>query len=147
MGSIIKAAPKRHILPPHYRRYTSLRSVIPFLHSSWQRGTWQWTAPFSPKCRFPRGDWTPFKTWFRGPTRVHNPNGMSVGSSVFAGLTTVTDRPTDSQTDRPHYAVCNNRPHLAAMQPNNLFLPKVIKIGQWFLRLQVIIINIIRLVS
>ena len=38
-------------------------------------------------------------TWFLEPTRVHNPNGISIGSVVFAGLTTVTDRQTDRQTD------------------------------------------------
>jgi len=30
-----------------------------------------------------------------GPTRVHNPNGTSIGSAVFAWLTIVTDRQTD----------------------------------------------------
>jgi len=37
----------------------------------------------------------------------------------FAGLTTVTDRATDRQTDRPRFSVCNNRPHLCctAMWP------------------------------
>jgi len=33
------------------------------------------------------------------PIPAHNPNGMSIGSAVFAGLTSVTDRPTDRQTD------------------------------------------------
>jgi len=32
------------------------------------------------------------------PTRVDNPNGISIGSAVFAGLTVVTDRPTDRPT-------------------------------------------------
>ena len=41
-------------------------------------------------------------------TQVLNPNGISIGSTVSAGLTIVTDR----QTDRPRYSVCNNRPHL-----------------------------------
>jgi len=50
-------------------------------------------------------------TCFPGPTRVHNPSGTSIGAAVFAGLTTVTDRATDRQTDRPHYSVCNNWPH------------------------------------
>jgi len=45
---------------------------------------------------------------FTGPARVHTPNGISVGSAVFARLTIVTDRPTD----RPRYSVRNNRPHL-----------------------------------
>jgi len=50
----------------------------------------------------------PSNTCFLGPTRVHNPSGISIGATVSAGLTIVTDRPTD----RPRYSVCNNRPHL-----------------------------------
>jgi len=38
--------------------------------------------------------WTPSYTWFPGPTQVFNPNGISIGSAVFAGLTSVTDRQT-----------------------------------------------------
>jgi len=37
-------------------------------------------------------------TWFLGPTWVLNQNGILIGSSVFAGLTNVTDRQTDQQT-------------------------------------------------
>ena len=54
------------------------------------------------------GVWTPSNTWFLEPTRVLNPNGISIGSAVLAGLTTVTDRP-DRQTTL-QYSVCN-RPH------------------------------------
>jgi len=32
---------------------------------------------------------------FLGPTRVHSPHGISIGSPGFAGLRTVTDRQTD----------------------------------------------------
>jgi len=38
--------------------------------------------------------------WFLGPTRVLNPNGMSIVGAIFAGLTSVTDRQTDRQTTR-----------------------------------------------
>ena len=31
--------------------------------------------------------------WFPGPTRVFNPNGISIGSAIFAGFSSVTDRP------------------------------------------------------
>jgi len=34
----------------------------------------------------------PSNTWFPESTRVLNPNGISIGSAVFAGLTSVTDR-------------------------------------------------------
>jgi len=50
----------------------------------------------------------PSNTGFLGSTRVRIPNGISIGSAVFAGLTVVTDR----QTDRPRYSAGNNRPHL-----------------------------------
>jgi len=55
---------------------------------------------------------TPPNTCFLGPTRVHDPNGISIGSAVFAGLTIVTDRQTERQTDRPRYSVCNNTLYL-----------------------------------
>jgi len=38
------------------------------------------------------GSGPPSDTWFPGPTRVLNPNGISKGSVIFAGLTSVTDR-------------------------------------------------------
>ena len=56
--------------------------------------------------------WTPSNTLFLGPTRVLSPNGISIGSVVLAGFTTVTNIQTDRQTDRPRYSVCKNRPHL-----------------------------------
>jgi len=37
--------------------------------------------------------------WFLGPTQVNIPKGITIGSAAFAGLTVVTDRPTDRQTD------------------------------------------------
>ena len=42
------------------------------------------------------------------PSKPTNPNGISIGSAVFVGLTSMTDR----QTDRSRYSVGNNRPHL-----------------------------------
>ena len=51
---------------------------------------------------------SPTKTCFFGPGRAHKPNGISIGSAVFAKLTSETDRPTD----RPRYSVGNNRPPL-----------------------------------
>jgi len=55
--------------------------------------TLQWDAPFSSIKIAPSygGSGPPFTTWFRGPAPVLNPNGMSIGSAVFAGLTSVTD--------------------------------------------------------
>jgi len=50
------------------------------------------------------GSGPPSNTWFLGPSRVHVPNGSSIGSSVFAGFTLVTNR----LADRPRYT-CSNR--------------------------------------
>ena len=51
--------------------------------------------PFPQNCPFPWGIWTPSNTWFLGLT---TPNGIYIGSAVFAGLTIVTDRQIDRQT-------------------------------------------------
>jgi len=37
---------------------------------------------------------SPSNTWFSWPTQVLNPNGILIGSAVFTGLTSVTDRQT-----------------------------------------------------
>ena len=37
----------------------------------------------------------PSNTWFLGTTRVLIPSGILIGSTIFAGLTSVTDRQTD----------------------------------------------------
>jgi len=63
--------------------------------------------------RFPQiapthGGSGPHLTRFLGPILDHNPNGISIGSAVFAELTSVTDR----HTNRPRYTVGNNKPHL-----------------------------------
>jgi len=50
--------------------------------------------PFPPKLSLPG----PHLTWFLGPIREHNPNGILIGSAVFAGLTSMRDRPTDNAT-------------------------------------------------
>jgi len=41
-----------------------------------------------------RGSVSPSNTWFLGPSRVLNPNSISISSAVFAGLTNATDRQT-----------------------------------------------------
>ena len=63
----------------------------------------------------------PSNTWFSGPTRVLNPNGISIGSAVFAGLTSVTDRLTDRPTDHATRSVAIGRMYLrsAAMRSKN----------------------------
>jgi len=67
--------------------------------------------------------WTPSNTWFPGPTRINIPNGIFIGSAVFAGLTTVTDRQTDHAYTPSVGLTIGPRPHLrsTAMRPNNIF--------------------------
>ena len=69
------------------------------------------------------GIWTPSNTWFHGPTRVLKPNGISIGSAVFAGLhcDRLTDRPTDRLTDHAIRSVKIGRIYVrsTAMRPNN----------------------------
>jgi len=47
------------------------------------------------------GSEPPSNTWSLEPSQVLNPDGISIGSAVFAGLTSVTDRQTDRQTTLP----------------------------------------------
>ena len=57
-------------------------------------------TPLSPLKIVPShgGSGPPSNTWFPGPTRVFNPNCISISSAIFAELTSVTDRPTDHST-------------------------------------------------
>ena len=66
------------------------------------------------------GSRPPCNIWFLAPTWVIPPNGILIGSAVFAVLANVTNR----QTHRPLYSVCSSRPHLAiaAMRPNIIFI-------------------------
>jgi len=36
-------------------------------------------TPYPSKLPLPMGILTPSNTWFLGPTRIHNPNGISIG--------------------------------------------------------------------
>jgi len=76
--------------------------------------------PFSPKnLPLPMGgSGPPSNTWFPGATQVLNPNGSSIGAAVFAGLTSVTDRPTDDTTRSIRIGRIYVRS--TAMRPNNI---------------------------
>ena len=63
------------------------------------------------------GSGLPSNTWFPGPTQVLNPKGSSIDAAVFAGFTSVTDRPTDHATRSViigHIYLCST-----AMRPKN----------------------------
>ena len=81
--------------------------------------------PFSlQNCPFrrSRGDLDPSNTLFLEPTQVLTPNGISIGSAIFAGLTIVTDRPC--------YSVCSNWPYLRSTV---MYLKNPSK-GIWYLQ-------------
>jgi len=88
--------------------FAQLTAVSPY--------TLQWTTLSPPQnCPFPWGIWPPSNTGFLGPIQAHNPNGISIGSAVFA------PHYCERQTDRPRYLVCNDRPlRCTAMWPKNV---------------------------
>ena len=70
--------------------------------------TLQWDASFPLKIAPSHGgSGPPSNTWFLGLTRVLNPNGISIGSAVCAGFTSVADK--DSEFCKPQKDVkCAN---------------------------------------
>ena len=99
---------------PQSTAQTASRSIQSFLHSSRQSVRIFYNGPPLPlKIDHSHGRSGPQpNTWFLKPNRVLNPNCIAICSAVFAQLTTVTDRLTDSQTDTARYSVCNSRPYL-----------------------------------
>jgi len=107
-------------------------SVQSFLHSTRQSVPILYNGPplFCQNCLFTWGSGPlgSANTWFLGPSHVHHRSGISVSSAVFVGLTIVTGR--------PHYSICNNRPHWhsasRALHRNN---NKSICIASWGLKM------------
>ena len=123
-GSIVftrwhQCAPPSSLNPSKSTSQMASPSIQPFLQLMADSAyTLQWAVPFPPQnCPFTSASGPPSNTCFFGPTRVHNPNGITIGSAIFAWFTIVTDR----LTDRPSYSLCNNRLHVhsPAMQPND----------------------------
>jgi len=113
-----KIAPSHGDLDPHVRHdlldpseptdQTAIDSAVFAQMTAECPCTLQWDAAFPLKIAPSHGSGPLSNTWFPGPIRVLSPNGISIGSAVLAGLTSMTDR----QTDRPRNSVGNNRPHL-----------------------------------
>ena len=92
-----------------YRDLTSFKQVVNFDEGPHRRD--------APKCQFPSGSGpSPNNTWFVGPARIHTPNGVSIGSSVFVGLIIVTNRHTDRPVDHGALVTITR---IFAMRPNN----------------------------
>jgi len=67
------------------------------------------------------GSEPPSNTWCLGSSQVLNPDGISIGSAVFAGLTSVSDRQTDRQTDHATRSLTIDRIYVRSttMRSNN----------------------------
>ena len=95
--------------PAESKSQAASRSVQPFLHSSRQRLAMLYNGlPVFPLniALSHGGYWPPSNTWFLGPVRAYNQNGISIGSAVFAQLT----------------AECPYTLQWAAPSPSQLFL-------------------------
>jgi len=80
--AILSRQSKRH--HDRFSRFHTGDHSVPILYSG---------RAFHQKFPLPMGLFgLPSNTWFPGPTCVLNPNGISIGSAVFAGLTSVTDQ-------------------------------------------------------
>jgi len=79
---------------------------------------WGGPCPVPPKTA-PTPEGSGPNTWFLGPTRVHNPNDISIGSSVSAGLTVVSNRQTDTDTAQHQQQEAAFLHYMHAMHPNN----------------------------
>jgi len=119
--------PKRHV--DRFSRFCRAHGQTS-LYFTMEGGNLEENGALSPKLPPSHaGIWTPCNIWFFEPTRVHNPNGISVCSAGFAGLTTVTNRQTDRQTDQPtdHAIRCvrigRMYVHITAMRPLLAFFP------------------------
>jgi len=107
--------------PPESKSRTASRSVQPLLHRSWQSVPILHNGPpylFPSELPHPmEGSGPPSNTWFLGPTRVLNPNGILTSSAVFWGLTDVTDWQADHATGT--VTIGRLYTHSTAMWPNN----------------------------
>jgi len=88
--------------PPDWAFQMVSRSVQPFLQGSGQSVPILYNGPTLSSKTAPShgGSGPPSNRWLLEPTRADNPTGISTGSAAFAGLTTVTERPTDRPKDR-----------------------------------------------
>ena len=67
----------------------------------------QCLAHASQKCPIPLGFWTPSNIWFIRQSKSLPPNQLTIGSAIFAGLTSVPNTLTHRSD------ICHNRLHLS----------------------------------
>jgi len=91
--------PNASLVPPKSESQTASGSVQPFF-TAHRSVPILHNGPPLPSSKLPvpeEGSGLPSNTWLSGPTQVLSPSGISIGSTVFAGLTTATDGQTDRQ--------------------------------------------------
>jgi len=77
--------------PPDWTAQTASLSPAVFCTTHGRESTLEWAAHLHLKIAPPHGGSEyPSNRWFLRPTRVHIPNGISIGSAVFFRLTIVT---------------------------------------------------------
>jgi len=105
--------PKRHL--DWFSHFCTTHCSVPILYNG---------RPLSPSILpLPMGgSGPPSNAWFLGSTQVLSPNSISIGLSVFAGLTTVTDTVKDRLTDHATGSVTVGRIYVRSMvmQLNNI---------------------------
>ena len=100
--------------------WTGLQPRAAAAFAAYTVDAFQWRGT-TPKVVLPWRSGPQHNAWFPGPARVHNTNGISIGSSVFVELTVVSNRRTDRQTQRLcATSVARNRIfEQHTMRPNN----------------------------
>ena len=106
------ASPSCH--PSWWRMHSSPHALS--RHIRLRRTYYNWPAHLPSKVTLASGSVSPCNTWFLGPTSVSPPNGISIGSAVFAQFTCVSDTQTRThrRTDHATCDICSNRPHLSS---------------------------------
>ena len=107
------------------------RDVTCYFHSSLQNVLILYNRPpIPPQNSHPMGMWTPSNTWFLGPTRVLNPNGIWIGSATFVSNRPIhrqTDRQTERQTDHATWSVTIGRIYVGSTTMWPKMNPKLYK--------------------
>jgi len=129
ISGILQVAPMCPPIWPHWRHLANMiELMLPSAHPSAQpKRQIDWFSRFCtahgrklyftignpfPQIAHSHGDLDPISHTISWAHPGPQTNGVSIGSAVFAGLISVTERQTDRPTNRPRYSVAKcNRPH------------------------------------
>jgi len=112
-------------LSPETKQYLDRFSHLCRAHSRMPSGMPGMSFPL--KLPFQWGIWAPSNTWFLEPTRVHTPNGISIGSAILAGF--MAERPYTLQWTVPFSQNCPF-PWGSGPQSNTWFLGPTVSFTQ-----------------